>query len=420
MLRYAILVLFAFPALMQADTVRLKDGTVLTGKMTDQDPSSIVLEVQGTPRSIPKSSIAAFREDDYGTSYYKERIAAEKEAREKRARAIDEAIAGYQTLTPTGLWIGFGAGQGRLFMPQESTITADRVAANFIPNGGQASAFLGFQGHYATGEDASIRYEGNRFYVDLSGFSYNTRIQTQALGLPPVSALFNPGSTSFYQSWVLDGTGLRQNASGVVGIEPVRFWAPLRLFFFAGKTGFNTTTNASGPLISTAVAFPTLFLSAYIRNIHSSLYGEGPRGGIQVRVQPAPRVELRLQAAAASFHGIDSDRGLVVFGPSNIPNFPLQLPTWFSNRGGVWVRQYEYSVTTYVSVFSRMRVFVGYLDEETRIAYGSRINQSFPGDLFITTLPSTGRWGEILLRYYDHPRHTGRFRRVTAGVEFRI
>jgi hypothetical protein len=407
------------PLSLVADTVRLRDGSVLTGKVTCQDPSSITLESKDGVQSFSKSEIAAFREDDSGTESYKRRLADARAASETRQKQIDQAIADRRQAVPTGFWIGMGAGSGRIYFPQESILIHDRIEASLIPNGAQANAFPGFARRPANGEDANAGYQGDRFYVEADGLSYRNHLETAALGLPSLSS-GGLNSSSSTQFWSLKGFGQLQQASLVAGVEPFRFSERFRIFLFAGKTGFNSTTQFSGLLFSPLVFTPSFYLTGFIQNFRLRLYGEGPRGGVQLRFEPAVRWEIRGQAAVASFAGNSSEHVTVMFGPFNIPGVTYQLPTKISTRGSLWVRQVEYTLTGFFALPSRVRLFLSYMAQDVHIQYGSRTNQNFPADLFLSAYFSQARFSEVILRQYDHPRGNGRFRRVSAGAEFRI
>lgn len=403
---------------LAADTIRLKDGTLLTGKVTSQDPSVIVLFTEGKETTIAKADIALFREDGYGTKSYRDMIAAREEARAKELKDIESRLGEVRAISPTGLWLGASYGEGYLATPQEAALVGDRATLNLVPRGGQAAAYFPLHGHSAKGGDAHIRFDADRFYVEAIGFSYEARGSISAIGLPPVTAAFNPGSTTFNQWWTIGVFARHQNASGSFGIEPYRFSTRLRAFLFAGKSGFNTMTVADGPLFSSATILPSLYFTALVQRFKTRLSGSGPRGGLELRFQAFTRLEFRASAAAASYAGITKDRGTLVIGPSTIPG--VSGGSLIMQHGSLWVRKYDYSLGGYFAVNSRLRVFVIGSDEESRIIFRNRMPQNYLRDLNLSNYYSQDGFGEFLLRYYGRPTYTGRFRRITAGAEFRI
>ncbi len=408
---------FLAPGIIFADTVKLKDGTLLTGRLSGQNQSSITLEIDGVLKVIPKSSIAAFREDDYGREGYERRKKEEADQKDRRRAEIDEQLRQIRAVVPTGFWITLAANRGNLYRPDEAILIDDRNKTNLLPGSGQSALFLPLEGGRVTGPHASAGYEGDRFFAEIAGASVRDRTEVAAVGIPALSAITNPGGTQSYLLGWLTGTTRQQRASASIGIEPVRWSSSIRLFVFAGKSGFNDTAKGSGPLLSNAYNAPSIVSLQFIPSLRSKISGSGPSGGIRLRIVPASRWELRPEIETSSFAG-RSSQNITVIAAGSAQQTPSG--TILSTAGGLWFREYRYALTSYYSLSPHVRIFAGIAQEETRIQMQARTNSQFPGDASLQNYFSPSRLGEALLRRYDHPRYSGRVRQLETGAEVRM
>ena len=233
--KWAILwILLCSPAM--ADTVVLRDGTILRGKLTGQDPSVIVLEIEGEAKVIPKAAVRLFREDEDGLAFYKERLAEQKALQEKRATDLNDSLSRFAF--PDGLLVQIAAGQGRHRSAIQGVIEADRVKDNVMTRGSTASFNANYVAEPDRGVQGSLQLRRSRWFVEAGGSSYSSKLSYQSYGLPPVTSLILPTTATVDQFGFLSLSPLqKQDAYGIAAFEPLNFSAAWRWYLFAGASG---------------------------------------------------------------------------------------------------------------------------------------------------------------------------------------
>lgn len=394
------------PAALLADTVVLRDGSVLRGRVTARDPSVIVIEVEGKPVVVPKASIRLFREDQAGLEHYNRTRAEAEQAQEARDENLAKQIAAYPF--PDGLLIRLGAGQGKHKSALAGIVTDDRTKDNIFTRGNPASFNTNFQAGPDRGVEGRLQYRSSRWFVEAGGASYAHKISYQSYGLPPVTSVVVPTAATVDQLGILAVSPLqKQDAYGIAGFEPRTFGAALRWYLFYGASGIHQLVRIEGPVgLSVRLGSFSATDGLYIDNFESVASAQGTRGGIDLRYRLAGGTEIQLRGTAAEMHGWTRGRGTV-------------LSSSYANAfqdGRVRFRSISGELTVYVPVASRMRVYVSGYSEEYRQTLSHRTDFDFPSALS----PSNIDFRKNIVRLYDKPTHSGRINRFSLGTEFRI
>lgn len=398
-------VLFCSPAF--ADTVVLRDGTILRGKLTGQDPSVIVLEVEGEARVIPKSAVRLFREDEDGLAFYKKRLAEEEARQEKKKADLDESLAKFPF--PDGLLVQLAAGQGRHNSAIQGVIESDRTKDNVMGRGSTASFNANYMSEPDRGVEGSLQLRRARWFVEAGGSSYSSKLSYQTYGLPPVTSIILPTPATVDQFGLLALSPLqKQDAYGIVAFEPVTLSAAWRLYLFAGASGQHQRATAEGPIAAT-VRFGSFFQtsSIYVDNVDFTGAVAGHRLGLDIRFRMQRGTEVQLRGSGSEMHGWTRGRGTILSNNSYANLF---------QDGRLRVRSYAVQTAFFFPLGSRVRLFVGGYAENYRQTLSHRTDLEFPTHLD----PSRLEFPKMLLRLYDKPTHSGRVDRVFAGTEFRI
>lgn len=390
-----------------ADTVVLRDGSILRGKVTGQDPSVIILEIEGEAKVIPKASVRLFREDEDGLAFYKERLAEENARHEKRQADLNEALGRFAF--PDGLLIQVAAGQGRHRSAIHEVIEADRIKDNVMNRGSTASFNANYISEADRGVQGSLQLRRSRWFVEAGGSSYSSKLSYQTYGLPPVTSLILPTTATVDQIGFISVSPIeKQDAYGIAAFEPVTLSAAWRWYLFAGASGQHQRATAEGPIAASVRLGSFLQTSGiYIDNVNFTGAAAGHRLGLDVRFRMQGGTEIQLRGFGSEMHGWTKGRGTVL------------STTSYANLvqdGRLRVRSYAVQTALFFPLGGRVRLILGGYAENYRQTLSYRTDMEYPTYLN----PARIEFAKLLLRLYDKPTHAGRVDRIFAGTEFRI
>ncbi|MCE9599355.1 MAG: hypothetical protein K8S54_15430 [Spirochaetia bacterium] len=426
--RMILTLLIAYASALSADTVKLRDGSILTGKMTSQDPSGITFESSGKSQYIAKRDIIAFREDNAGMEYFRKREEEESLANaenEKRQQEIADKLAP----SYNGLWFGAGYGRAKLETFQESLLQSDRIISNGITGAGSASVYAPAKNHNAKGYSGYALFRRENYYIEASAYAYRSEAHFDQFGLPPISSIVqNSASETNQLGDFYMNPARRHGAAAVLAFQPLSFSPRWQVFFLGGITGEKTLVRVDSDIYTKAAQrfTPTFVLvaNAYtrLRGFRAKLYGEGGVGGIDVRFRPGGGFELKLAAKFSSIEGAYKSRGNVATITSiTLPTSTTVSGTYshFREDAAMYERIADYSFTFFAPLGSRLRLFASAGTEFSHARIMHRVAMDYSQNTTVQSFFQSS-YGQFLTKLYSRPEHTGRLSRVVVGVEARI
>lgn len=402
---FACGLLFALPLL--ADTVVLRDGTVLRGRVTGQDPSIILLEVEGKVVPVAKSNIRLFREDEDGLEFYRKRLKEEEQAQASRSEEVARTLESFAF--PDGILIQLSTGQGRHRSALQNIIVDDRIKDNAMTRGNPAAINANFKEGPDRGAEGSLQLRRSRWFAEIGGASYTTKVNYQTFGLPAVSSVMVPTSAFVNQIGFITLSPIqKQDAYGIIAFEPHTFSARFRWYVFAGASGSHNRARAEGPIsVSLALGTFQTAASVYIDNFESESSLSGHRLGLDFRLRFQGGTEVQLRGWGSEMKGWTRGRGTLL-SSAEYANFVQD--------GRARIRSYAGQTTLYFPLASRCRLLTGIYAEDYKQTLSHRTDFQFPAYALITNVD----FRKNLVRLYDKPAHSGRVLRFFAGTEFRI
>lgn len=411
-----------------ADTVKLRSGRILTGKMVSQDPSGITFESAGKEEYIPKRDIVAFREDSAGVEFSSKQQQEVEQAAAEREKQIQE---GSEKLAPSynGIWFGAGYAQGRLQTFQESLLQADRILSNGIYGAGTASVYTKADNQKTRGYAGYIMFRRESYYLEAEAYAFRSEAHFYQIGLPSITSIVQSTPTTTNQIGDFHMKPARKHhATAVFAIRPVSFSPRWQVFLLGGIVGDRTNVRLDADILTSATqrftSSFTLSANAFtrLRGFTSKLYGEGGVGGLDIRFRPGGGFELRAMARFSSIEGNYRGRGnlatvTTLFLPSSV--FTSGTVSHFREDAAMYQRSADYSLTFYAPIGSRLRVFTTAGTEFTRVRLMHRAGLDISQNTTVQSFFQSGL-GVYLTKLYSRPEHSGRLSRVVVGIEARI
>ncbi|MBL8019296.1 MAG: hypothetical protein JNM27_06505 [Leptospirales bacterium] len=411
-----------------ADTVKLRSGKILTGKVVSQDPSGITLESSGQEQYILKRDIVAFREDSVGLEFSNKRQQEVEQAAAEREKQIEE---GSEKLAPSynGIWFGAGYAQGRLQTFQESLLQADRIQSNGINGAGTASVYSKVDNQRARGYAGYAMLRRESYYLEAEAYAFRSEGKFDQIGLPPITSIVQSTATTTNQIGDFRMKPARkQHATAVFAIRPASFSPRWQVFLLGGIVGDRTNVRLDADILTSATqrisSSFTLAANAFtrLRGFTSKLYGEGGIGGLDIRFRPGGGFELRAMARFSSIEGNFKGRGNLATGtsiylPSSV--FTSGSVSHFREDAVMYQRSADYTLTFYAPIGSRLRVFTTAGTEFTHARLMHRAALDISQNTTVQSFFQSGL-GPYLTKLYSRPEHSGRLSRVVVGIEARI